>query len=80
MFMYAPQYQVKFLVCVNLPGNRPVPDSSSQEKLPCTEGMYTNAGQFIVECRGEKILKKGGLDKVSSLKTRQSFRGMAQSN
>ena len=25
--MYAPRHQVKFLVCVNLPGNKPVSDS-----------------------------------------------------
>ena len=28
--MYAPWHQVKFLVCVNLPGNKPVSDSDSE--------------------------------------------------
>ena len=27
--MYAPQHQVQFLVCVNLPGNEPVSESDS---------------------------------------------------
>ena len=27
--MYAPQHQVKFFICVNLHGNKPVSDSDS---------------------------------------------------
>ena len=30
-FMYAPRHQVKFLVCVNLPGNKPVSDSEEKD-------------------------------------------------
>ena len=30
-FMYTPQHQVKFLVRVNLPGDKPVSDSDSED-------------------------------------------------